>query len=59
MRYALFWMALEALFGPEDGREISFRLSPRIAFLLAENSAQAKGFFALATGHQQRAARHS
>jgi len=48
VRYALFWMALEALFGPEDAQEITFRLSQRIAFLRAENSTQAKQFFALA-----------
>jgi len=33
---------------PEDAQEITFRLSQRIAFLRAENSTQAKQFFALA-----------
>ena len=35
VRYILVWVALEALFGPEDGREITFRISQRIAFFIA------------------------
>jgi hypothetical protein len=42
IRYALFWIALEALFGPTDGREITFRLSQRMAFFLATTRAGAK-----------------
>jgi len=34
VRYLFLWIALEALFGPEDHREITFRLSQRIAFFL-------------------------
>lgn len=34
LRYLLFWLALEALFGPDDAREITFRISQRIAFFL-------------------------
>jgi hypothetical protein len=45
VRYALLWMALEALFGPEDGREMTFRLSQRIAFFLFEDRAKAKEVF--------------
>lgn len=48
VRYALFWMALEALFGPQDAREITYRLSQRIAFFLGENQTEAKQFFSLA-----------
>jgi hypothetical protein len=40
IRYALFWIALEALFGPADGREITFRISQRIAFFLASTRAR-------------------
>jgi hypothetical protein len=45
VRYALFWMALEALFGPEDAREITFRLSQRVAFFLAGTRSDAKKLF--------------
>jgi len=34
-RYILFWVVLEALFGPEDGREITYRLSQRLGFFLS------------------------
>lgn len=48
IRYALFWIALEALFGPEDAREITYRLSQRVAFFLGGDRAEAKALFALA-----------
>ena len=48
IRFALFWMALEALFGPKDAREIAYRLSQRIALFLGENQVDAKQFFSLA-----------
>jgi hypothetical protein len=48
VRYALFWMALEALFGPEDAREITYRLSQRVALFLAESQTEAKQFFSMA-----------
>jgi len=32
MRYLVLWIGLEALFGPKDGREITYRISQRIAF---------------------------
>src|SRR5579875_1908027 len=41
-RYLLLWVALEALFGPEDAREMTFRLSQRIAFFLGKDKAEAK-----------------
>lgn len=36
LRYLVFWLVLEALFGPEDPRETAFRISQRIAFFLAD-----------------------
>lgn len=48
VRYSLLWVALEALFGPEDGREITFRLSQRVAFFLADNPSDARELFATA-----------
>ncbi len=39
-RYTLLWIALEALFGPEDGREITFRLSQRIGFFLGKSRSE-------------------
>ncbi len=47
VRYALFWIALEALFGPDDGREITYRLSQRVGFFLGENRTAAKDLFKL------------
>ena len=44
---ALLWIALEALFGPEDAREITFRLSQRVALFLAEDRAEAKQLFTM------------
>jgi hypothetical protein len=48
IRYALFWIGLEALFGPEDAREITYRLSQRVAFFLSEDRNEAKQLFATA-----------
>jgi hypothetical protein len=45
VRCLLFWVALEALFGPEDGREITFRLSQRIGFFLGANREEARQLF--------------
>jgi hypothetical protein len=45
VRYLLFWVALEALFGPEDGREITFRLSQRVGFLLGVSKEEARQLF--------------
>lgn len=36
IRYAIQWIILEALYGPEDGREITFRMCQRIALFLTE-----------------------
>jgi hypothetical protein len=48
VRYVLFWIALEALFGPDDAREMTFRLSQRIALFLGKDRAEARELFAVA-----------
>lgn len=45
VRCLLFWVALEALFGPENGREITFRLSQRVGFFLGANPESARTLF--------------
>ena len=45
IRYLLFWIALEALYGPEDAREITFRLAQRMALFLAEDASEARELF--------------
>lgn len=45
IRYSLLWISLEALFGAEDGGEISYKLAQRIAFFLADNPKDARGLF--------------
>jgi hypothetical protein len=45
IRYLLFWVGLEALFGPEDGREITYRLSQRVGFFLAGDRTEARQLF--------------
>ena len=45
VRYLLFWVALEALFGTEDGREITFRLSQRLGFFLGTTREEARELF--------------
>jgi hypothetical protein len=49
VRYLLLWVGLEALFGPEDAREITYRLSQRIAFFLASDRKEAQRLFKAAT----------
>lgn len=36
-RFLLLWVVLEAIFGPSDPREITFRLSQRVAFFLGND----------------------
>lgn len=45
IRFALFWIALEALFGPEDAREITYRLSQRLGFFLGASQSEARELF--------------
>jgi hypothetical protein len=37
VRYLMLWIVLEALFGPKEGKEITYRLSQRLAFFLSPN----------------------
>jgi hypothetical protein len=39
---------MEALFGPDDAREITFRLAQRIGFFLGESRSEAKSLFTTA-----------
>lgn len=45
MRFLALWQALEGLFGPTDGREITFRLSQRMALFLESDSQSAVSVF--------------
>lgn len=47
IRYLLLWTTLETLYGPEDGREITYRISQRLAFFLSENRVEARKTFEL------------
>lgn len=37
VNYLVFWIALEALFSPLDSREVTYRLSQRLAFFISED----------------------
>jgi hypothetical protein len=45
IRYLLLWTALETLFGPEDGREITYRIAQRLAFFISVDRAEARKRF--------------
>ncbi|MBX3308523.1 MAG: hypothetical protein KF751_20950, partial [Nitrospira sp.] len=45
LRFLLHWLAMESLFGPEDGREITFRLSQRVALFLESDKEKAQKLF--------------
>ncbi len=45
IRYPLLWVVLEALFGPKDPKETTYRLSQRIAFFLSSSRKEAKELF--------------
>lgn len=45
-RFLLMWLVTECLFGPEDSREISFRISQRVALFLETDQAKAHDLFA-------------
>jgi hypothetical protein len=50
IRYSLFWIGLEALFGPENsGSEITYKLSQRIAFVTSDEPSHAKERFRVAS----------
>ncbi len=42
IRYLLLWIVLEAVFGPNDSREITYRISHRIGFFLASDGKEAR-----------------
>jgi hypothetical protein len=48
VRCILFWVALEAMFGPSDGREITYRLSQRYALYMGQSRAERKELFSVA-----------
>lgn len=49
IRYPLFWMALESLFGPEQAAgEIAYKLSQRIAFFLSGDRSNARAIYKMA-----------
>ncbi len=45
LRFLVLWLVLESLFGPEDPREITFRLSQRIALFLSKDRTVARELF--------------
>jgi hypothetical protein len=51
----LLWVALEGLFGPEDAREVTFRLSQRAAFFHADDRREAQELISIVkTGYSWR-----
>ena len=44
-RYLTFWTGIESLYGPEDAREISYRMAYRVAWFLSEDKIEAKRDF--------------
>jgi Apea-like HEPN len=55
VRYLLLWTALETLFGPTDAREVTYRLSQRLAFFLSAQRDEARdGFEAAKRGYEWR-----
>lgn len=45
LRFLVLWIVLESLFGPEDPRETTFRLSQRVALFLSKNGVEARELF--------------
>ncbi len=45
IRLIMLWLVVEGLFGPEDAREISYRLGMRLAFFLEGRSGNARELF--------------
>jgi hypothetical protein len=45
LRFLLHWLAIESLFGPEDAREMTFRLSQRVALFLESDKEEAQKLF--------------
>ena len=56
-RYLFYWVALEALFGPDSSREITYRLATRAAFFLSKNPDERKQIFqSVKEGYESRSA---
>ena len=45
LRFLILWLILEALFGPDDAREITYRISQRIGMFLGKDKADARNVF--------------
>lgn len=45
LRFTIMWIVLESLYGPTDGREVTFRISQRIALLLGKSKEEALSHF--------------
>ena len=45
LRFLILWLVLESLFGPDDAREITFRLSQRVAFFTSETAEDVRKVF--------------
>ena len=48
VRFLLHWLVLESLFGPEDAKETTYRLSQRIGFYLGKDRGEARHIFLMA-----------
>lgn len=45
LRFLLFWLTVESMFGPEDARETTYRISQRLALFLEQDRTAARGLF--------------
>ncbi len=45
LRFLILWLVIESLFGPEDAREITFRLSQRLALFMGTDSEETRALF--------------
>lgn len=45
LRFLVLWIVLESLFGPEDPRETTYRLSQRLALFLGKNNSEKQDLF--------------
>ena len=45
LRFLILWLVIESLFGPEDAREITFRLSQRLALFMGIDSEETRALF--------------
>jgi hypothetical protein len=45
LRLAALWLGIEALFGADDAREITYRMSHRLAFFLGQSKEESRALF--------------